>query len=126
MNDTTISTTPGLIARGKSLYLGACIAIATPIQCFAQITPPTTPGVDGTDPIASGKAISKGIAEIFIYLLFIIAFIAAAWAAIDGLFRGLRKGEWGQFAVGLGSALIMLIFVGWVLSQGETALANFG
>lgn len=126
MNDTTPSTKPTLFARGKSLFLGACIAIGTPLHVYAAITAPTTAGVTGNDPIASGKAISKGIAEIFIYLLFIIAFIAAAWAAIAGLLQGLRKGEWGQFAVGLGSALIMLIFVGWVLSQGESALTNFG
>ena len=126
MTNTNPSTNPSLFERCQAGFLVACITVATPIQVYAQITVPTTPGVDGTDPIASGKAISKGIAEIFIYLLFIIAFIAAAWAAISGLFQGLRKGEWGQFAVGLGSALIMLIFVGWVLSQGETALTNFG
>ena len=129
MNDTHHST-PSLfgrvVSRTKNAALMAGIAIGTPLQVYAAITPPTTPGVTGNDPIAAGKAVSKGIAEIFIYLLFIIAFIAAAWAAIAGLFQGLRKGEWGQFAVGLGSALIMLIFVGWVLSQGETALANFG
>jgi hypothetical protein len=113
-----------LVSRLQQAWLILCITLFTPVISYAAITAPTIDGASVNDPIGAGKAVSKGLGEIFIYLLFIVGFIAAAWAAIDGLFRGLRKGEWGQFAVALGAALVMLVFVGWVLSQGETALTN--
>jgi len=112
------------VRRLKQVYLGLCVSLAMPVLTHAAITAPVIDGVTGNDPLGAGKAVGRSLGELFIYFLFIIGFVAAAWAAIDGLFRGIRKGEWGQFGIALGAAIVMLVFVGWALSQGETALTN--
>ena len=104
------------------------VSLSLSLPAFAQgsINKPTLPdGSSATNNFfADFKKIAKGSGEVAIYSIYALMWVVAGWLIIGGAIEGRKRGEWGNFWLGLFIALILVLAGGYFLSFGEESLGN--
>ena len=113
---------PALILWASAALFLVLIFVAW--QAGADIPrPPVPPGADEDDMASILLAYFKKYAALAMIVLFVIAFVIAAYAGIVALYRILNDRDgWGLLLSVFFAAVLVLAFVGFVLYQGDQAL----
>ena len=107
-------------------FVTSLVTMAHFQPALAAITKPDLP--DGSQPtnnfFADLKKIFKGTGEVAIYGIYIVVFVVATILIVSGANEGRKKGDWGNFWLGIFIAAVLVVAGAYFLASAEEGLNN--